>query len=54
MTAGVIGANIGVGLVVLFGGPVVVALLVWPLAYSIYLLRRRRNTTTHPVNQGRT
>lgn len=29
MTAGVIGANIGAGLVVLFGSPLVAALLVW-------------------------
>jgi hypothetical protein len=40
MTAGVIGANIGAGLVVFFGGPVVAALLVWAVAYSIYLARK--------------
>ncbi|WP_405425885.1 hypothetical protein [Micromonospora sp. NBC_00617] len=42
MTAGVIGANIGAGLVVLFAGPVVAALLIWSLAYSIYVLHHRR------------
>jgi hypothetical protein len=47
MTAGVIGANIGAGLVVLFGGPVVAASLIWAIAYSIRLLPRRR-----PVDQG--
>jgi hypothetical protein len=40
MTAGVIGANIGAGFVVLLGGPLVAALLVWAVARSIYLVRR--------------
>ncbi len=34
LTAGVIGANIGAGLVVAFGGPLVVAALLWSLIYS--------------------
>jgi hypothetical protein len=38
VTAGVVGANIGAGLVFLFGGPVVVALLVWAVFRSLYLL----------------
>ena len=42
MTAGVIGANIGAGLVVLFGSPLVAALLVWAVARSIYLVHRLR------------
>jgi hypothetical protein len=46
MTAGVIGANIGAGLVVLFGSPLVAALLVWAAARSTYLVHRLR----HPVN----
>jgi hypothetical protein len=41
LTAGVIGANIGAGLVIIFGGPVVAALLIWALARSIHLLHRR-------------
>lgn len=42
MTAGVIGANIGAGIVVLLGGPLVAALLIWAVARSIYLVRRLR------------
>jgi len=42
MTAGGIGANIGAGLVVFFGGPIVVALLICARAYSIHLIRSRR------------
>jgi hypothetical protein len=54
MTAGVIGANIGAGLVVLLGGPAVATLLIWATAYSIHLLHRRRNARIRPVKQGRT
>jgi hypothetical protein len=36
----VIGANIGAGLVALFGGPVVVALLLWVVFRSLRLARR--------------
>jgi hypothetical protein len=43
MTAGVIDANIGAGLVVLLGSPLVAALLVWAVARSIYLVHRRRH-----------
>jgi hypothetical protein len=39
MTAGVIGANIGAGLVVLVGGPVVLGLLIWALVFSVHLSR---------------
>ncbi len=39
MTAGVIGANIGAGLVVLVGGPIVLGLLTWALAFSVHLSR---------------
>ena len=39
MTAGVIGANIGAGLVVMFGGPVVVVLLIGALALAVRLWR---------------
>jgi hypothetical protein len=48
MTAGVIDANIGAGLVVLLGTPLVTALLVWAAARSIYLVHRQR----HPVNRS--
>jgi hypothetical protein len=43
MTAGLIGANIGAGLVVLFGSPLVAALLVWSVARSIHLAHRLRH-----------
>jgi hypothetical protein len=39
MTAGVIGANIGAGLVVMFGGPVLVVLLIGALALAVRLWR---------------
>jgi len=45
MTAGVIGANIGAGFVIMVGGPLVAALLVWAVARSSYLVHRLR----HPV-----
>jgi len=51
MTAGGIGANIGAGLVVIFGGPVVAALLVWARACSIYVLRRRGSATSTQSRQ---
>lgn len=38
MTAGVIGANIGAGMVIMIGGPVFAALLVSALAGARYLL----------------
>ncbi|MFC6022024.1 hypothetical protein ACFP2T_38405 [Plantactinospora solaniradicis] len=47
MTAGVIGANIGAGLMILLGGPVVAALLIGAIAYAIRLSLRRR-----PPDQG--
>jgi len=54
MTAGVIGANIGAGLVVLLGGPLVATLLIWAIAYSIHLLHLRRNARIRQLEQGRT
>ncbi|MBF9132094.1 hypothetical protein I0C86_24485 [Plantactinospora sp. S1510] len=48
MTAGVIGANIGAGLTVLLGGPVVAALLIWATCYATCLSRRGRR-----AGQGR-
>ncbi|MEV7346108.1 hypothetical protein [Streptomyces sp. NPDC093544] len=41
MTAGVIGANIGAGLVVFFGGPVVAGLLLWALGRGVWLATHR-------------
>lgn len=38
LTAGVIGANIGAGLVVFLAGPLVGVLVVWALAFAGYLL----------------
>lgn len=45
MTAASIGANIGVGLVVFFGGPILLALLGWAAVWSAYLRKagRRRD-----------
>ncbi len=37
-TAGVIGANIGAGCLLMFGGPVLVLLLAWAIAATVYLL----------------
>ncbi len=34
VTSGGVGANIGGGLLIFFGGPLVVAVLVWSLIYS--------------------
>jgi hypothetical protein len=39
LTAGVIGANIGAGLVVMVGGPIVLGLLIWALVFSVHLSR---------------
>jgi hypothetical protein len=40
MTTGVIGANIGFGVMVLWGGPAVVMLLMWAVVRAIELLRQ--------------
>lgn len=37
-TAGVIGANIGAGCLVMFGGPLLALLLAWAIAFAIHLL----------------
>ncbi|MCX5558710.1 hypothetical protein [Streptomyces sp. NBC_00038] len=41
LTAGVIGANIGAGLVIFFGGPVVAGLLLWALGRGVWLANHR-------------
>jgi hypothetical protein len=41
MTAGVIGANIGAGLLILFGTPVAILLIAWSIGWSNHLVRRR-------------
>nr|WSY49469.1 hypothetical protein OG999_04430 [Streptomyces sp. NBC_00886] len=41
LTAGVLGVNIGAGLTILFGGPVMAGLLVWALVRGIRLATRR-------------
>lgn len=41
LTAGVIGANIGVGFVIMLGGPTCAVLLLWALTNAIHLLRRQ-------------
>ncbi len=47
LTAGVIGANIGAGLFILVGGPVVAALVLFALARSVFLLVRANRR--HPL-----
>ncbi|MFF0890582.1 hypothetical protein [Streptomyces sp. NPDC003456] len=42
LTAGVVGANIGAGLVIILGAPVAAALVVWALARSVWLVAGRR------------
>ncbi|WP_369194538.1 hypothetical protein [Streptomyces djakartensis] len=42
LTAGVVGANIGAGLLVVFGTPVAVGLVVWAVARSVWLIAGRR------------
>lgn len=37
-TAGVIGANIGAGCMVMFGGPLLALLLAWTIAVAVFLL----------------
>jgi hypothetical protein len=49
MTAGVIGTNFGAGLVVIFGSPLVAALLLWAMARSAYLLIRAHHAKHPPV-----
>jgi hypothetical protein len=46
LTAGVIGANIGAAFVVFLGGPVVLVLVVWVLAFAAYLLSRTGHART--------
>ena len=40
LTAGVVGANIGAGLMVMIGGPVVAGLLLWSAGRGLWLTRR--------------
>ncbi|MDX3077390.1 hypothetical protein ACIP98_15075 [Streptomyces sp. NPDC088354] len=48
VTAGVIGANIGAGLVILLGGPLVAALLAWSAGRGLWLARARRRGPRPP------
>jgi hypothetical protein len=41
LTAGVVGANIGAGLAIMFGGPVVAGLLLWALGRGVWIARHR-------------
>lgn len=41
LTAGVVGANIGAGLVIIFGGPVVAGLVLWALFRGVWLADHR-------------
>ena len=51
MTAGVIGANIGAGWVIISGGPILLMLLVWALAISVYLWSRAGHARKKPVSR---
>ncbi|MFJ4845097.1 hypothetical protein [Streptomyces sp. NPDC088733] len=48
VTAGGIGANIGAGLVILFGGPLVAALLAWSAGRGLWLARAGRRGPRPP------
>ena len=37
LTAGVLGSNIGAGIVIVIGGPLVLVLVAWALGYALYL-----------------
>lgn len=52
MTAGVIDANIGAGLIVFLGTPLIAALLVWSVARSMYLVRRRASARSRQPMTG--
>lgn len=41
LTAGVVGANIGAGLAIIMGGPVVAGLLLWALVRGVWLATHR-------------
>ena len=46
MTAGVLGSNIGAGLVVLLGWPLAAVLVAWALGYSFHLARQNSSVLT--------
>ncbi|MEU1618123.1 hypothetical protein ABZ479_12600 [Streptomyces sp. NPDC005722] len=48
VTAGVIGANIGAGLAILLGGPVVAGLVLWSLGRGLWLARSHRRGPRPP------
>ena len=48
VTAGVIGANIGAGLAMLLGGPLVAGLVLWSLGRGLWLARARRRGPRPP------
>jgi hypothetical protein len=50
LSAGVAGANIGAGFVVLLGGPMVLVLLVWAMGFAVYLLSRTDHASEPPIN----
>ncbi len=50
VTAGVIGANIGAGLAITFGGPLVVGLLAFAAARGSYLLSRAHRSRTRAAS----
>lgn len=52
LTAGVIGANIGAGLVIVFGGPVVAGLLLWALGRGVWLANHRPGHRPSGDNRG--
>jgi hypothetical protein len=48
VTAGVIGANIGAGLAILLGGPVIAGLVLWSLGRGLWLARSRHRGPRPP------
>ncbi|WP_199827221.1 hypothetical protein [Streptomyces xylophagus] len=51
LTAGVLGVNIGAGLTMLFGGPVVAGLSIWALVRGVRLATRRPGGHFRPGQQ---
>ncbi|WP_431950012.1 hypothetical protein [Actinacidiphila sp. bgisy167] len=48
VTAGVVGANVGAGLAIMFGGPVVAGLVLWSLVRGLRSARARRRGPRPP------
>ena len=52
VTAGVIGANIGAGFVIIFGVPLAAVVIMWAVVRSIWLATRGRRRSTDATSGG--